>query len=612
MSRVKVPLLRVPRNGAGWPRGSSPPGNCRWQSLHPSGTQMTCHGPLRWLASACGFDPLAGPGFQERIWSLSVELVKLKCGARRSAERLIQKLGSWLAVSEKLKNESGAPAWRAWLLGAPCIVPVPIIFTARREFSSPNPLCTGSPWHRCSFLSTCITREWCVLSALKNRCSWCPQAQRIWNSTTCSGSHQAQWNRKWTWLRGSCGSNRRPNCAQVELLLVLAFVSNASKLGSVPRAGAGFPDKICNLSVGCHLGCSDFKARPGERRGERSRNSGSGSQSLYKWEMSVARLLEEHVRWVCRVMKEGRRCRDPLIWERRALRAWSDPRCSNAIPAVVFVLIRGCLEGGGREEGPCAGSPLCDCWEGGGHQVDVLLARTPSRRPRLEGMKDLRWGPHWFISHREMGAAENASEKMPRTKKKHQRPSAIWVTQWGTSKRRWTERSLSSQTLGTLFSDEAHQHTRHPHHQRHQKHDRQEHENYTSVFVKARCKCGKRHNLSMRATPIVTRAASLEPKKNAQTSTAVNEGIGPTNGLCKTCEFSGVVAARLGAKERRWSGITHDWATRDSNNIFRRANRDTPTSHFCAVNSALEAAICEKSPAGRFKTSQSCGNPTSR
>ena len=38
----------------------------------PSCTQMTCHGPVRWLASVFGSDPVAGPGFQERIWSLSV------------------------------------------------------------------------------------------------------------------------------------------------------------------------------------------------------------------------------------------------------------------------------------------------------------------------------------------------------------------------------------------------------------------------------------------------------------------------------------------------------------------------------------------------------------
>ena len=49
-------------------------------------------------------------------------------------------------------------------------------------------------------------------------------------------------------------------------------------------------------------------------------------------------------------------------------------------------------------------------------------------------------------------------------------------------------------------------------------------------------------------------------KKNAQMSTLVNEGIGPTNSLCKTCEFSGVVAAQelaprnAGGRESRTTG----------------------------------------------------------
>ena len=53
----------------------------------------------------------------------------------------------------------------------------------------------------------------------------------------------------------------------------------------------------------------------------------------------------------------------------------------------------------------------------------------------------------------------------------------------------------------------------------------------------------------------------------SKTSTVVNEGIGPTSSLSKTSEFSGAVAARRGAKERPWSGITHDWSAKGSNNI---------------------------------------------
>ena len=43
---------------------------------------------------------------------------------------------------------------------------------------------------------------------------------------------------------------------------------------------------------------SAFKAGLGDRRGERSRISGAGSQSLYRGEMRVARLPEKHGRCV--------------------------------------------------------------------------------------------------------------------------------------------------------------------------------------------------------------------------------------------------------------------------------------------------------------------------
>ena len=80
----------------------------------------------------------------------------------------------------------------------------------------------------------------------------------------------------------------------------------------------------------------------------------------------------------------------------------------------------------------------------------------------------------------------------------------------------------------------------------------------------------------------------------------------------KTSEFCGVVLTGRGSYERRGSWITHDWATNDPNQIFRRENRDITTGHFCAVNIACQAAICEESPAGRLNTGQSSGNPVSR
>ena len=51
----------------------------------------------------------------------------------------------------------------------------------------------------------------------------------------------------------------------------------ASRLASKPRAGPGFHDKICNLSVGRRLGSSDFKAGPGDRA--RLKNDGGRQTS---------------------------------------------------------------------------------------------------------------------------------------------------------------------------------------------------------------------------------------------------------------------------------------------------------------------------------------------
>ena len=116
----------------------------------------------------------------------------------------------------------------------------------------------------------------------------------------------AQWCWVTTW-KFSCRelSVTKPDLSCTQITCHGPVRCEASRLGSEPRAGPGFHDKICNLSVGRRLGRSDLKAGRGDLRGKRSRNSAAGSQSLYRWEMRVARLLEEHGWRVCHASRQS-------------------------------------------------------------------------------------------------------------------------------------------------------------------------------------------------------------------------------------------------------------------------------------------------------------------
>ena len=77
--------------------------------------------------------------------------------------------------------------------------------------------------------------------------------------------------------QGTVSDKAEPSCTQITCQG--PFRCEASKLGSEPRAGPGFHDKICNLSVGRRLDWSVLKAGRGDRQGKQSRNSAVGSQS---------------------------------------------------------------------------------------------------------------------------------------------------------------------------------------------------------------------------------------------------------------------------------------------------------------------------------------------
>ena len=72
-----------------------------------------------------------------------------------------------------------------------------------------------------------------------------------------------------------------PSCTQITCNGPSRWFARA--LGSNPLAGPGFHDRT--LQPGrSDAGCAgrDFRAGPGDRRGERSRNSGASLQSLCK------------------------------------------------------------------------------------------------------------------------------------------------------------------------------------------------------------------------------------------------------------------------------------------------------------------------------------------
>ena len=125
---------------------------------------------------------------------------------RGPAGRTIQKLVTQLTAVVQVRNESGTPAWRIWQVSAPCVTPIPIVFTVGREG---------------------------IINA---------ESQRAVDPTEAS---------EWPI---SIGDGRRLNA---------------------------------------------------------------------------------------RRKQEIRRSRDSLIWRRKGLRAWRNPRCRNAIPAVMFVLVSG-------------------------------------------------------------------------------------------------------------------------------------------------------------------------------------------------------------------------------------------------------------------------------
>ena len=114
-SRVKVSLLRSTRNSAGWRCGSSPRGNCRSRSL-PS--------------PEC-------PGFQQRIWSLSVgrrlcwsaprAFLWVRCG------RLLEELRRRLVSRVKVRDQSGTHAIRARQPAVPAVDPVFVVIAQAHE-----------------------------------------------------------------------------------------------------------------------------------------------------------------------------------------------------------------------------------------------------------------------------------------------------------------------------------------------------------------------------------------------------------------------------------------------------------------------------------------------
>ena len=69
------------------------------------------------------------PGKDLELVSLTpVALIGTKSRSRRTTRRLVQEFGSRFPMFVKLRNESGVPACRAGLLGAPSIHPVPVVF----------------------------------------------------------------------------------------------------------------------------------------------------------------------------------------------------------------------------------------------------------------------------------------------------------------------------------------------------------------------------------------------------------------------------------------------------------------------------------------------------
>ena len=74
------------------------------------------------------------PGEDLELVSLTLAaLICMKSRTRRPTGRLIHGIGSRFTICEMVRNESGVPACRAGLLGAPGVTPVPIIFAVGRK-----------------------------------------------------------------------------------------------------------------------------------------------------------------------------------------------------------------------------------------------------------------------------------------------------------------------------------------------------------------------------------------------------------------------------------------------------------------------------------------------